>query len=194
MHDVEPICLSVLRLMHDCRVVEDIPTVHNFCSPGDCSLVRSGYLKGSLYWLTNLRLNNHRVFSFSSLLRIVGGIPHLEHADLLRITWTRSSLSRFTASNCRAGFCHLRSIRLRDCEDNLSLPAFVFAAASTHHTYTRRPTGELAIPPETSAIIELTRTVFRTDKVTVSYFQVMEATNGWSVPNLPSSRSDSKDV
>ncbi|EKM61725.1 uncharacterized protein PHACADRAFT_248502, partial [Phanerochaete carnosa HHB-10118-sp] len=56
------------------------------------------------------------------------------------------------------------------------VPAWMLAAASTRHSFSRRRTAGPAVPAETCAIIELIRTFFDDSELALSRFDVKEAT------------------
>ncbi|EKM48041.1 uncharacterized protein PHACADRAFT_266573, partial [Phanerochaete carnosa HHB-10118-sp] len=162
-----PLWTALLRLLPACRNIS-----HDFGGkPVRMLLSHSPGLKSSLQSITSLSLYNCTFPSFRTLLRILADITYLKN-----VYFTEA------ASNvCTGAFSHVCSVQMWSCTNNMAVPAWILAAASTRHSFTRRR----AVGPETWAIIDLIQTFFKDDgKLGHSKFYIEEATAGeldWSL-------------
>ncbi|EKM60400.1 uncharacterized protein PHACADRAFT_189534 [Phanerochaete carnosa HHB-10118-sp] len=168
-----PLCTALLRLLPACR-----HTLHSFSFKSDrVSLSHNAALKSSLRSITSLTLWDCRFPSFRILLRILGDITYLEKVDFLKVEWSDDRLT--TASNiCTGAFSYIRTVKINLCTNNLAVPAWILAATSTRHSFTRRRTAGPAVSAEMWAIIELIQTFLSDSASYNSGFDVKEATTG----------------
>lgn len=178
-----PLSTALVRLLPTCRIVRVGARAYSATSE---RISRSPALKLSLRGVTSLRLFRCHFPSLRTLLRVLGDITYLEVVDLYQITWSGNlPMTAEAASNvCNGTFSHVHEIRLQGCTNNLAIPAWMLAAASTRHLFTRRRTAELAVPAETWAIIELIQMFLGDDTILLSEFYVKEATSGESISSL----------
>lgn len=140
----------------------------------------SAALKSSLHNTTPLRLCYCHLPSSRHLLRVLADITYLEDIDFIIVTWLGDTITTVDAASnlCNGVFSYVRNNRLRDCTNNMVVPAWILAAASTRHSFTRRRTIGPIVPAETWVIIELMRTFLQESIIAQSQFRVKEATLG----------------
>ncbi|EKM55064.1 uncharacterized protein PHACADRAFT_94695, partial [Phanerochaete carnosa HHB-10118-sp] len=174
LHD-HRLWIALVSVLPACRRIE-----HNFKDdPGRISY--SAALKSSLRSITSLTLVNCSFPSPQILLRILADITDLEAVTLVDVKWPddRLTTAAGTANNvCTGAFSHVRSVTMRRCTNNLVVPAWILAAASTRHSFTRRQPAGLAVPAETRAIIQLIQVFLGDGTISSSEFNTKQATPG----------------
>ncbi|EKM61738.1 uncharacterized protein PHACADRAFT_248537 [Phanerochaete carnosa HHB-10118-sp] len=170
-----PLWTALLRLLPVCHDVW-----HDFGGkPVRVSLSHSAGLKSSLRSITSLTLRYCNFPSFRILLRILADITYLEEVDLSGVTWSGDGLTTADAASnvCTGAFSHVRSVIMWNYTNNVAVAAWILAAASTRHSFTRRRTVGPAVPAETWAIIDLIQMFFKDDGELLTVgFDVKEAT------------------
>ncbi|EKM58656.1 uncharacterized protein PHACADRAFT_72971, partial [Phanerochaete carnosa HHB-10118-sp] len=161
-----PACWTIDKLNHD-------PLI----PPGRIS--RTAALKSSLKNITCLKLLHCDFPSFRILLRVLGDIIHLESIDFKHVTWKADPLLIIdTVNNVTNGaFSHVNSIQMRSCTDNVAVPAWIFAAISTHHSFSRRQAAPIA-PGETLSLIKFMQNFLGDDMIENSTFDAKDTDAG----------------
>lgn len=165
---------ALVRILPACRDVQ-----HRFdAGPGRMS--HSAALKSSLQSITFLLLDNCTFPSFRILLRILADITRLEAITFRNIQWSDDRLLTADAARntCTGAFSRVRSVKMETCTNNLAVPAWILAATSTRHSFTRRQAAGPAVPAETWTIIEFIQTFLGESTIQSSRFDVKEATLG----------------
>lgn len=169
-----PLWTALVRLLPACRTI--------YLDSGDkpvcVSLSQSADLKSSLRSITSLILHNFSFPSFRIVLRMLADITYLKEVVFDRVVWSDDGpTTADTARNvCTGAFSHVRSVEMYGCTNNTTVPAWIFAATSTRHSFTRRPAAGQAVPAETWAIIRLIRMFLDNSTLRFSQFDVKEAT------------------
>lgn len=168
-----PLWIALLRLLPACRCVLHTPDFPSGL------ISHSAGMKSSLRDLTSLDLRYCHFPSFRTLLRVLADITYLEAVRLFDVTWSGDAPVAVEAANniCSGSFSRVREVQQVNCTSNLAVPAWILAAASTQHSFTRRRTAGPAVPAETWAVIELIQMFLPSDD-TIKYarFDVIEAT------------------
>lgn len=175
-----PICTTLLRLLPACRVLRESNTPSSRSALPWC-IPRSAALKSSLRNIGTLALHGSRFPSFRVLLGILADMVCLEDLKLTNVTWSgdQTIMTGDQANNvCRGAFRHLRSVELWQCTDNLALPTWIMATASTQYTFTRLRTAASAIPADTWALIDLMQKFLLEDRIQWTSFELIEETPG----------------
>ncbi|EKM48562.1 uncharacterized protein PHACADRAFT_202660 [Phanerochaete carnosa HHB-10118-sp] len=170
-----PLRTALVRFLPACRHIR-----HDFHDKPTCMLLsHNAALKSSLWSITSLTLINCNFPSFRIVLRVLGDITYLEKVAFWKIKWSNDQLTTAdTVSDvCTGAFSHIRSVEMDFCTNNMAVPAWILAAASTQHSFTRRRTPEPTAPAQTWAIIKLFQR-FLGDSMYNSWFDVKEATAG----------------
>ncbi|EKM57060.1 uncharacterized protein PHACADRAFT_78615, partial [Phanerochaete carnosa HHB-10118-sp] len=146
-----PLCTALLRLLPACRAIW-----HSFNQTSGYVL-RSAALKSSLRNLTSPELSNWTFPSFQTLLRVLADITYLKTIEFSLVKWSGDIPTTADAVNnlCSGSFSHVRKIQQFRCTNNAAVPAWILAATSTRHSFTRRRTPRPAVGEEMLAIIKL---------------------------------------
>ncbi|GJE87002.1 hypothetical protein PsYK624_030850 [Phanerochaete sordida] len=173
-----PISKTLLCLLPACRVLRENSTPSPPSALPGC-IPRSAALKSSLHNIGTLALHGSRFPSFRVLLGILVDIVHLEDLRLTNVTWSGDPtiLTEDQANNlCSGSYRHLRSVELWQCTDNLALPIWIMATASTRCTFTRLRTAAPAMPADTWALIDLMQKLLLEDRIQWTIFEITKET------------------
>lgn len=169
-----PLWATLVRLCPACR------NVYRYFKNDPGRISHDAALKSSLRDITSLTLFLCSFPSFRIVLRILGDITCLKTVDFRNVKWPDGRLATpDAADNVGTGsFSHIRSIEMQLCTNNTVVPAWILAAASTRHSFTRRRTVGPVVPTETWAIIELIQMFSGNGIIQYAQFDVREATLG----------------
>ncbi|EKM61710.1 uncharacterized protein PHACADRAFT_84292, partial [Phanerochaete carnosa HHB-10118-sp] len=165
-----PLRTALVRFLPACRHIR-----HDFHDkPARVLLSHNAALKSSLRSITSLTLINCDFSSFRIVLHVLGDITYLEKVAFWKIKWLDDRLTTAdTVSDvCAGAFSHVRSVEMDFCTNNVAVPAWILAAASTQHSFTRS-----AVPAQMWTTIKLFQK-FLGDSTYNSRFDVKEATAG----------------
>ncbi|EKM53399.1 uncharacterized protein PHACADRAFT_259755 [Phanerochaete carnosa HHB-10118-sp] len=136
-----PLWMTLTRLLPACRTIYQ--RMHGYYNIPLGHLSHSAALKSSLRGINSFVLFRCSFLSSRTLFRVLGDITHLEAVDLEEVIWSGNPLMTFDTANniCSGTFNSIRLIELQNCTNNLAVPAWFLAAASTHHSFIRRLAG-----------------------------------------------------
>lgn len=166
--ELQPVCLPHSRAW--VPLLQQLPFLHKITAASISGrdgvqphlFMRCAHIKSAWRSLRALTLESIRFPSFSSLLRTLGDMPFLEDISLCAVTWSNFISTTIHTTPCNAAFSHIRQLDVRFCTDNLAIPSYIFAAASTRYRYVRRatsPTGAQPLPNSVSMVLAFFRAI-----------------------------------
>lgn len=153
----EPICLATLKLIPRLLRMKWHAYEYNSLESDVRPMAQYRLIRTSLHWqsLPSFRLFRCRFPSFAALLRTIGSMRHLRNIYVYNVQWPKVLHAEYDPRICGSSFENIRTVSTQCCTNDMVIAASIFTATATHFPYARRPSPDVDIPSEASAIFDL---------------------------------------